>query len=239
MERCESMIIKSYKVSEQPKIKHKISENELYKQYLTESRDSLKIMKMQSQAYKELLIFHDYRLYREYLVDLSKLMGDDSIINTPLEVYSYLGHVRGILQSIQAGQMSFDSLAPKLDLDSLLKSLKVFYSELTSIDSLDLTHVTSQDIVYGGKVEIFNPEHIKIVKCDKRKNIGHINREIIKGIFGLDSISKCDADIKDILESTIVGEIGADILLSEISKLESKRRGKAKYLKHINSSYIK
>ena len=74
---------------------------------------------------------------------------------------------------MQAGQMSFDSLAPKLDLDSLLKSLKVFYSELTSIDSLDLTHVTSQDIVYGGKVEIFNPEHIKIVKCDKRKNIGH------------------------------------------------------------------
>lgn len=233
------MIVKSYKVSEQPRIKHKIMENDLYKQYLTEDRDSLKRMKIESQAYRDLLVFHDYGLYREYLVDLSKLMGDDSIVNIPLEVYSYLGHVRGILQSMQAGQMSFNSLAPKLDLDSLLESLRTFYAELTAIDSLDLTHVTSQDIVYGGKVEIFNPENIKIDQCDRRKNISHLNREIIKGIFGLDNISECDADIRDVLESTLVGEIGADILLSEISKLESKRRGKAKYLKHINGSYIK
>lgn len=234
-----SMIIKSYKVSEQPKIKHKIMENELYKQYLTQSRDSLKRMKLDSQTYRDLLIFHDYGKYREYLVELSKVMGDDSIVNVPLEVYSYLGHVRAVLQSYEGGQMSFNSLAPKLDLESLLESLRVFYQELGELDFLDLTHVTSQDIVYGKKTQIFNPEHIKIVKCDRSKNISHINREIIKGVFGLDNISECDAQIKDVLESTLVGEIGADTLLREISTIESKRRGKAKYLKHINGNYIR
>ncbi len=233
------MIIKSYKVSGQPKIKHKIMENELYKQYLTESRDSLKRMKLNSQAYKDLLVFHDYGEYQEYLIELSRIMGSDSIINVPLEVYTYLGHVRAVLQSYEGGQMSLNSLAPKLDLESLLESLKVFYQGLGELDFLDLTHVTSQDIVYGEKTKIFNPENIKIVKCDRSKNISHINREIVKGIFGLDNISECDVEIKDVLESTLVGEIGADTLLREISTIESKRRGKAKYLKHINGNYIR
>ena len=233
------MIIKPYKVSNQPKILHKITENSLYKQYLTEDKKSLKKMKMESQAYKDLLIFHDYGAYREYLIELSKLMGTDSIVNIPLEVYSYLGHIKSVIQSIQPGQMRFNSLAPKLDLDSLLASLKTFYEELDSIDCLDLTHIKGEDIVYGGKTEIFNPENIKIVGCNKSKNISHINREIIKSIFSLDEISECDVDIKDVLEMSLNGEVGVDVVLKEISKLESKRRGKAKYLKHINNSYIK
>lgn len=234
-----NMIIKPYRVSEQPKVKHKIKENNLYRQYLTEEYDSLKRMKMQSQAYKDLLIFHDYGEYPEYLVELSKLMRDESIVNVPLEVYSYLGHVRAMLQSMQDGQMNFNSLVPKLDLDSLLESLKSFYSELDHIDSLDLTHVKSEDIVFGENIEIFNPENIKIAKSDRKENISHINQEIIKGIFGLDRISECDVEIKDMLEMALVGEIGADVLLKEISIIESKRRGKTKYLKHINGRYIK
>lgn len=206
---------------------------------MTEDRTSLKRMKLESQAYKELLKFHEYGEYRKYLIELSRAMGDDSIVNVPLEIYSYLGHVRSLVQSIQPGQMSFNALAQKLDISSLLAALNAFYLELDSIDCLDLTHITSEDIVYGGKVEIFHPENIKVVKCDKRKNIAHVNREIIKGIFNIDEINIVDEELKDMVGYSLIGDIGADTLLDEITELESKRRGKAKYLKHINNGYIK
>ncbi len=228
-----------YKGSEQPKILHKISENSLYKQYLTEYKQSYKKMKVDGKAYQDLLEFHDYGQYRDYLVELSVLMRDNSIVNVPTEISSYLGHVRTVTQNIQTGQMSFKSLAPKVELDDFLVALHTFYQELSKIYCLDLTHVSGEDIFYGKKVEIFHPEYIKIDRIDARENLIHINKEIIKCIFSIDEISQCDFELDEVLDSTLNGEVGVDVLLKEISVLESKRRGKAKYLKHISNEYIK
>jgi hypothetical protein len=230
------MQIKSVKESK-PSWAKKIIENDLYKVCITRDSKYYKRYYVDSFAYKNLFKYHGYKVLEEFFRELEDLNID--MINMPTEVISCCNNVRWSLQDYTDGSLDFNSLLPKLDLDKFMNSLNKFYDELIKLNNIDLTNINSNDIYYGNKIEIYNPEYIKIKKTDEVDNIKHINTIMLESLYRLDKFSECDESIEDILVKTLVGRETLPVLLESIIDVETKRNGKCKYLRHINNGYIR
>lgn len=233
------MIIKSYKNSKQLEIDHKLSNTELFKLFETSDGNLLKKYKMETIHYRNLLLFHQDKSYRDYLVELAKSYANQDIINIPLELYESQGFVQALIQRKLSGFMYLGNLAPKTNLEALIKAFNNFCSTIKDISGLDVSHIRINDIIYNGEFQILNPEFVLLGNKESQENLSSINQTILKGLYGLDEVTSYDSRIKEEIQSVVNGEIGIDVLLSKIKELEEKEFGKARYLKNISKGYVK